>query len=120
MLSRRLKAMSDGDVMTSDGRALQTRGAAETAIARSPTLIGSDPSVERATRASKRNGVDDDSPCLPHGTVGVQRCQVGLGGAMPCRQRKTSTAIQIDTGVAVAWSVRVQYRIKVGAIDLAT
>ena len=36
---RRLKAISDGDVMTSDGRAFQTRGAAETAKARSPTVI---------------------------------------------------------------------------------
>ena len=31
-----------------------------------------DASVERAARASKRNGVDDDSRCLPHGTVRVQ------------------------------------------------
>jgi len=38
VLSRRLKAISDGDVMTSDGRALQTRGAAETAKTRSPTV----------------------------------------------------------------------------------
>jgi len=39
VFSRRLKAISDGDVMTSDGRAFQTRGAAETAKARSPTVI---------------------------------------------------------------------------------
>ena len=38
VLSRRLKAISDGDVMTSDGRRFQTRGAAETAKARSPTV----------------------------------------------------------------------------------
>ena len=38
MWSRRLTAISDGDVMTSDDRAFQTR-AAETAKARSPTVM---------------------------------------------------------------------------------
>ena len=36
VLSRRLKAISNGDVMTSDGRPFQKR-AAETATAQSPT-----------------------------------------------------------------------------------
>jgi len=71
VLSRRLKAISDGGVMTSDGRAFQTR-AAETAKTRSPTVmrrVGGTGSSRVEAELSRRR----QSARLPHGIVRVQR-----------------------------------------------
>ena len=71
VLSRRLKAISDGDVIMSDGRPDRSKRELRR-LRKRARRQWRDTSVERAARASKRNGVDDDSPCLPHGTVRVQ------------------------------------------------
>jgi len=85
-LSRRLKALSDGDVMTSDGRALQTRGAAETAIARSPTLIrpvggtcNSSVEAERSRRRQSMSATRHSWRATVQGRPTAEPCLAGSG-----------------------------------------
>jgi len=80
VFSHRLKAISDGDVMTSDGRPFQKQPA-ETSKVRSPTLVN--------VQLEHRIGTES--------TMTVHVCHTAqfackYGRDIPCRQRKTSTA----------------------------
>ena len=85
VFSRRLKTGSDGAAVTFGGRAFHTRDAA-TPKARSPI-------VTRRDGGTSRSDVEDDLSRRRAAISATRRSShERYGGAVPCKQRKASTA----------------------------
>jgi len=93
---RRLKVPSVSDAVTLDGKVFETRGAA-TKNARSPIVVRHEDDVTRA------DVVEDRSLFLESTSATRRSLLARYGGAVQCRNRKTSTESLNYTSSARLW-----------------